>query len=124
MHFALVVLTALELSGDDPARAKPIYGVYQSAASRIDADKPDQQQFKDHLCELDMQGIADGENVTAGSIGGPAWEYQLPVDTKIAIKMLEYTARSADIDFERISADRSNPCPCYLVDLSPHLVLS
>lgn len=107
-HLALAALTALELSGDAPVRAKPIYGVYKSVASRIDADKLGQRRFKDHLRELDMQGIADGEKVTAGSIGGPAWEYQLQVDTEIAVEVLKDTARFADIDFEQISADRPN----------------
>ena len=107
-HLALAALTALELSGDAPVRAKPIYGVYKSVASRIDADKLGQRRFKDHLRELDMQGIADGEKVTAGSIGGPAWEYQLQVDTEIAVEVLKDTTRFADIDFNQISADRPN----------------
>lgn len=107
-HLALAALTALELSGDAPVRAKPIYGVYKSIASQIDADKLGQRRFKDHLRELDMQGIADGEKVTAGSIGGPAWEYQLQVDTEIAVEVLKDTARFADIDFQKISVDRSS----------------
>lgn len=105
-HLALAALTALELSGDAPVRAKPIYGVYKSVATRIDADKLGQRRFKDHLRELDMQGIADGEKVTAGSIGGPAWEYQLQVDTETAVEVLEDTARFSDIDFKRITAER------------------
>ena len=64
--------------------------------------------LQDHLRELDMQGIAEGEKVTAGSIGGPAWEYELQVDTAIAVEVLKDTARFADIDFEHISADRPN----------------
>jgi cell division control protein 6 len=108
-HLALAALTALELSGDAPVRAQPIYGVYKSIASKIDADKLGQRRFKDHLRELDMQGIADGEKVTAGSIGGPAWEYQLQVDTEIAVEVLKDTARFSGIDFHRISADRPNP---------------
>jgi len=64
-HLALAALTALELSGDAPVRAKPIYGVYKTIASKVDADKLGQRRFKDHLRELDMQGIADGEKVTA-----------------------------------------------------------
>ncbi len=105
-HLALAALTALELSGDAPVRAKPIYGVYKRIASKIDVDKLGQRRFKDHLRELDMQGIADGEKVTAGSIGGPAWEYQLQVDTEIAVEVLTDTVRFADIDFYRLSADR------------------
>lgn len=107
-HLALAALTALELSGDAPVRAKPIYGVYKTIASQIDADKLGQRRFKDHLRELDMQGIADGEKVTAGSIGGPAWEYQLQVDTEIAVEVIKDTARFADIDFHRVSSDRIN----------------
>lgn len=108
-HLALAALTALELSGDAPVRAKPIYGVYKSIASKIDADKLGQRRFKDHLRELDMQGIADGEKVTAGSIGGPAWEYQLQVDTEIAVEVLKDTSRFSDINFQQISADRPSP---------------
>jgi cell division control protein 6 len=105
-HLALAALTALELSGDAPVRAKPIYGVYKSIASKVEADKLGQRRFKDHLRELDMQGIADGEKVAAGSIGGPAWEYQLQVDTEIAVEVLKDTTRFAEIDFEAISTDR------------------
>ena len=97
----------MEPSGDAPIRAKPIYGVYKRIASRIDADKLGQRRFKDHLRELDMQDIADGEKVTAGSIGGAAWEYQLQVDTEIAAEVLKDTPRFANIEFEQISADRS-----------------
>lgn len=45
-HLALAALTALELSGDAPVRAKPIYGVYKSIASQIDADKLGQRGSK------------------------------------------------------------------------------
>lgn len=48
---------------------KPIYGVYKGIVSQIDADKLDQRRFKDHLRELDVQGVADGEKVTAGVSG-------------------------------------------------------
>jgi cell division control protein 6 len=105
-HLALAALTALELSGDAPVRAQPIYGVYKSVASRTDTNKLGQRRFKDHLRELDMQGIADGQKTTAGSIGGPAWEYQLQVDTGIAVEVLKDTARFEDIDFDQISNER------------------
>ncbi|WP_256300925.1 Cdc6/Cdc18 family protein [Haloarchaeobius salinus] len=108
-HLALAALTALELSGDAPVRAKPIYGVYKSIASEVDADKLGQRRFKDHLRELDMQGIADGEKVAAGSIGGPAWQYQLQVDTEIAVEVLKDTTRVANINFKTIGDDRSLP---------------
>ena len=105
-HLALAALTALELSGDAPVRAKPIYGMYKSIASEVDIDKLGQRRFKDHLRELDMQGIADGEKVAAGSIGGPAWVYQLQVDTEIAVEVLKDTPRFSSLDFRSVSADR------------------
>lgn len=105
-QLALAALTALELSGDAPIRAKPVYGVYKKIAATIGADKLGQRRFKDHLRELDMQGIADGEKVTAGSIGGPAWEYQLQVDTEVAVEVLKDTPRFAKIDFQGINPDQ------------------
>jgi cell division control protein 6 len=53
-----------------------------------------------------MQGIADGQKTTAGTIGGPAWEYQLQVDTQIAVEVLKDTARFENIDFDQISSNR------------------
>jgi cell division control protein 6 len=105
-HLALAALTALELSGDAPVRAQPTYGVYKNVATKTDTDKLGQRRFKDHLRELDMQGIADGKKVTAGSVGGPAWEYQLQVDTDIAVEVLKETSRFADINFQDIGANR------------------
>jgi cell division control protein 6 len=105
-HLALAALTVLDFAGDTPVRANPIYGVYKQIATKTDADKLGQRRFKDHLRELDMQGIADGEKVTAGSIGGPAWEYQLQVDTDIAVEVLNDTTRFADIDFHQINQRR------------------
>jgi len=49
---------------------------------------------------------------TPSSIGEPAWEYQLQVDTEIGVEVLKGTTRFADIYFERISADRLNPLYC------------
>jgi cell division control protein 6 len=106
-QLALAALTTLELSGDAPVRANPIYGVYQNIAEIIGADKLGQRRFKDHLRELDMQGIADGKKVTAGSIGGPAWEYQLQVNTEIAVEIIEDTPRLAELDLASISPDRA-----------------
>ena len=105
-HLGLAALTVLELSGDAPVRAKPIYGVYKNIASKIDADKLGQRRFKDHLRELDMQGIADGKKATAGSIGGPAWEYQLQVSTDIAVEVLQDTNRFGELDFQSLGPTR------------------
>ncbi|GAA3880866.1 Cdc6/Cdc18 family protein [Haloarcula argentinensis] len=107
-HLALAALTTLELSDDTPVRANPTYGVYQNIADIIGADKLGQRRFKDHLRELDMQGIADGKKATAGSIGGPAWEYQLQVNTEIAVEVIEDTPRLEELDLGTISPNRAN----------------
>lgn len=108
-HLVVTAITALELSGDAPIRTKPMYGVYKTIAAEVDADKLGQRRFKDHLRELDMQGIADGKKVAAGSVGGPAWEYQLQVDTEIALEVLEQTTQVAHLDLKRISKSRRRP---------------
>lgn len=69
-HLALAALTVFELANNTPVRTKPVYGVYKNIAQEVDADKLVQRRMKDHLLELDMQGIVDGEKVSAGSIGG------------------------------------------------------
>jgi cell division control protein 6 len=43
--------------------------------------------------------------VAAGSIGGPAWEYQLQVDPEIAVEVLKDITRFSDIGFDQISTD-------------------
>lgn len=98
-HLALAALTVLELAGETPARAKPAYQMYGEITSEVRSETLGERRFKDHLRELDMQGIADGQKVTAGSIGGPAWEYELQVDTDIAVEVLKDTPRFDGIDF-------------------------
>jgi cell division control protein 6 len=106
-HLALAALTVLDISGDAPARAGPIYGVYKEIASEVDVEKLGKRRFKDHLRELDMQGIADGKKVAAGSVGGPAWQYQLQVDNEVAVDVLEDTSRFESIDFQSIGTNRT-----------------
>lgn len=105
-HLALAALTVLELADNTPVRMKPVYGVYKNIAKEIDADKLVQRRMKDHLFELDMQGIVDGEKVSAGSIGGPAWQFQLQVDSEIAVDVLQDISRLRNLDFTDISSRR------------------
>jgi cell division control protein 6 len=107
-QLALAALAALELAGEAPVRSKPTYRVYGRVASEAGSETLGERRFKDHLRELDMQGIADGQKTTAGSIGGPAWEYQLQIDTGIAVEVLEETPRFADIDLQTL-VDRAHP---------------
>ncbi len=107
-QLALAALTVLELSEDTPARVTPTYGIYKNIAEEVDAEKLVQRRFKDHLRELDMQGIADGQKTAAGSVGGPAWQYELQVDTDVAVEVLQDTTRFVDVEFESVSHDRAD----------------
>lgn len=105
-HLALAALTASCRSRKWASLGQGRHPKVLGITSKVGANKLGQRRFKDHLRELDMQGIANGEKVTAGSIGGPAWEYQLQVNTEIAVEVLKDTTRFTDIDFRNISTNR------------------
>lgn len=66
-----------------------MYSVYTNIAEEIDADELIQRRMKDHLLGLDMQGIVDGEKVSSGSTGGPAWQFHLQLNAAIAADVLQ-----------------------------------
>ena len=107
-HLALAAITVVELSGDTPARTKPIYGVYKNIANKVDADKLVQRRMRDHLLELDMQGIIDATKRTAGSVGGPAWHFELQVSEDIVVNVLNNVSRLDAIDFESVSRTKDS----------------
>lgn len=107
-HLALAAITVVELSGDTPARTKPIYGVYKNIANKVDADKLVQRRMRDHLLELDMQGIIDATKRTAGSVGGPAWHFELQVSEDIVVNVLNNVSRLDAVDFESISRTKDS----------------
>jgi cell division control protein 6 len=107
-HLALAAITVVELSGDTPARTKPIYGVYKNIANKVDADKLVQRRMRDHLLELDMQGIIDATKRTAGSVGGPAWHFELQVSEDIVVNVLNNVSRLDAIDFEGVSRTKDS----------------
>jgi cell division control protein 6 len=55
--------------------------------------------------ELDMQGIIDAQKRTAGSVGGPAWYFELQVATDIVVEVLEEISRLEDIDLNAIETN-------------------
>jgi len=64
--------------------------------------------MRDHLKELDMQGIIDARKKTGGSVGGPAYHFELQVEKEIVKDVLEDVTRFSSIDFNSIgSNDRS-----------------
>ena len=107
-QLTLAAITVVELAGDTPVRTKPIYGVYKSIAEEVGSDKLVQRRMRDHLKELDMQGIIDARKKTGGSVGGPAYHFELQVEKEIVKDVLEDVTRFSSIDFNSIgSNDRS-----------------
>jgi len=103
-HLALSAIAVLEKAGETPVRTKPVYGVYQTIADEVAADKLVQRRMRDHLMELDMQGIIDAHKKAAGSVGGPAWHFELQVATEVVVEVLEEISRLDGIDFDSIRA--------------------
>jgi cell division control protein 6 len=103
-HLSLASVTVLERAGDTPVRTKPVYGVYQNIADKVNSEKLVQRRMRDHLMELDMQGIINAQKKSAGSIGGPAWHFELQVAVEVAIEVLQELGRFEGIDFNSIRA--------------------
>ena len=101
-QLALAAIAILEKTGDTPARTKPVYGVYKGIANEIGTNKLVQRRMREHLLELDMQGIIDGQKKAGGSRGGPAWHFSLQVSTGIVIDVLNEISRLDGIDFDSI----------------------
>jgi cell division control protein 6 len=107
-HLALSAIAVLEKAGDTPVRTKPVYGVYQNIADLVDADKLVQRRTRDHLLELDMQGIIDAQKKAGGSVGGPAWHFELQVNDDVVIDVLKDVSRLESIDFDNIGSNRAS----------------
>jgi cell division control protein 6 len=107
-HLALSAIAVLEKAGNTPVRTKPVYGVYQNIADLVDADKLVQRRMRDHLLELDMQGIIDAQKKAGGSVGGPAWHFELQVNDDVVIDVLKDVSRQESIDFDNIGSNRAS----------------
>lgn len=103
-QLALAAIAILEKTGDTPARTKPVYGVYKGIANEIGSNKLVQRRMREHLLDLDMQGIIDGQKKAGGSRGGPAWHFSLQVSTDIVIDVLNEISRLEDIKFDSIES--------------------
>lgn len=101
-QLALAAIAVLEKTGDTPARTKPVYGVYKGIANEVGSNKLVQRRMREHLLELDMQGIVDGQKKAGGTRGGPAWHFSLQVSTDIVIDVLNEISRLEEINFDSI----------------------
>lgn len=102
-HLALAATTVLELTDDTPARTKAVYGIYKNVAREIDADVLAMRRMRDHLHDLDMQGILMKSEFNEGSGGGKYYTYELSVDVDTAIDVLNEITRLDGVDLNAIN---------------------
>lgn len=95
--FALAAVAVLEHTGDTPARTKAVYGIYSNIAEEGGSDPLVQRRMREHLLDLDMQGILEKTEQRAGSVGGPAYKFSLRIDTDIVLDVLEDATRLDDL---------------------------
>ncbi|SEO74297.1 cell division control protein 6 [Halorientalis persicus] len=112
-QLALAAITVLEKSGDTPVRTKPVYAIYQNIADEVGADKLVQRRMRDHLMELDMQGIIDARKRAAGSVGGPAWHFELQVAIDIVVEVLNEISRLDGLNLDKINPGKGSKISDY-----------
>jgi cell division control protein 6 len=101
-HLALAAITALELSGDTPVKTKIIYSMYKNIAREIDADVLAIRRMRDHLNDLDMQGILVKSEFNRGRAGGKSNSYELSVEPETAAEIISNVSRFENLNFDSI----------------------
>ncbi|ERG97338.1 MAG: orc1/cdc6 family replication initiation protein [Haloquadratum walsbyi J07HQW2] len=97
-HLALAATTSLELAEKTPARTKDIYTVYKKLARRIESEVITMRRMRDHLNDLDMQGILIKTVSNTGPRGGKYFKFELSVEAETATDILSDITRFQDID--------------------------
>jgi len=97
-HLALAATTSLELAEKTPARTKDIYTVYKKLARRIESEVIAMRRMRDHLNDLDMQGILIKTVSNTGPRGGKYFKFELSVEAETATDILSDITRFQDID--------------------------
>jgi cell division control protein 6 len=92
-HLTLYALLMLERQDDLPAKSSDIYGVYEIAANRIDADVKTDRTIRDRLSQLKLKGFLDVDKHNEGPKGG---SYHLYEFGDIRPDMVEEVLRDVD----------------------------
>lgn len=98
---ALAAITKLELSDENPIRTKHIFSEYRELAELISAEPLVRRRMRDHLLDLDMQGILTAKKQGAGSVGGQYYTFKLNVAESTVVDILQEVSRFETVDFLR-----------------------
>lgn len=99
-QFTLAAVTALEQATETPARTKTIYETYRQLAQQHETATLVIRRVRDHLLDLDMQGILTATERGAGSVGGRYYTFELQVEPASAVEVLQSTTSLTASDLE------------------------
>jgi len=101
-HLSLVAVAALHSRGEAPARTRQVYGEYKEITELIGADSIALRRVRDHLQELDLAGIVEGNTRHSGVKGGQHYVWDLDADYSTVIDVLQSVDRISDAIEHRI----------------------
>ena len=96
-HLTLCAVVSLALDGNEPARTRQVYSEYSNLTRSIDVNSLAMDRVRDHLQDLDMIGVIDGELRSGGSEGGKKYYWQLNTDIGATIEVLQEIDRLSDL---------------------------
>lgn len=95
-YLPLIAVAKLESAGHTPVRTREVYSVYREFAIANNSNTIVMRRVRDHLQDLDMLGIVEGNKRTGGSRGGEHWYWELTTTKKMTIEVLEEIEVIAD----------------------------
>ncbi len=95
-HLCLVAVTALEARDEAPARTREVYGEYKRVTEIADSDSIALRRVRDHLQELDLAGVVDGQTRHSGVKGGQHYVWGLDADYDTVVDVLRSVDRISD----------------------------
>lgn len=84
----LCAVVIIELAEATPVDVNQIYTAYSRLLDETGGDLLTKRRLRDHLRNLDMQGILSGKKFAGGSPGGPSWRFELAIDTQVVLDVL------------------------------------
>lgn len=105
-HLALAAVLSLEIKGVTPARTRKVHSEYKKLSNLVDARTIVMRRVRDHLQELDLNGIVVQRKQSSGIQGGPHYQWEFDSDIGITIEILQEDAR-LDEAIDRIKSSSS-----------------
>lgn len=98
---ALAAITKLELSDSGSIRTKHAFSVYRELAVLTGTEPLVRRRMRDHLLDLDMQGILTAKKQGAGSVGGQYYTFELNVAESTVVDILRELSRFDTVEFSQ-----------------------